>query len=118
MTFEELQEKANRRFGRRLSDREIAEVAIENLNEAEAKADSFETAIEGYREEVRQLRGELSECGRLSTLARAVSTRIEEILSVTANEYEIKINVSHDCIPTIDFTIKGNPIRYEEEDYE
>lgn len=118
MTFEELQEKANRRFGRKLSDREIAEVAIENLNETEKNADALETVIEGYREEVRQLRGELSECGQLSTLARAVSTRIEEILSVTANEYEIKINVSHDCIPTIDFAIKGNPIRYEEEDYE
>ena len=60
MTFEELQEKANRRFGRRLSDREIAEVAIENLNETEKEADDMSEQLESARREVSELRKSLS----------------------------------------------------------
>ena len=117
MTFEELQEKANRRFGRRLSDREIAEVAIENLNEAEAKADSFEDAIEGYREEIRQLRGELSDCGRLSDLGKNVSERINEILDIGSDACTISV-VKNEKGVFMDFAVYGNPIQLNEDDYE
>lgn len=119
MTFEELQEKANRRFGRKLTDREIAEIAIEQLNEANEQREVLEEECDSYNKTLSELKGELAEKGRLSELARTLSARIDEILSVPAFEYEIKIAISKDCVPTMDFAIKGNPIRFDgEDDYE
>ena len=122
MTFEELQEKANRRFGRKLSDREIAEVAIENFNEAEAQVESFVTEIEGYREEIHQLRGELSELKAnnrwaegLSDFERKVSERIHEVLSVPCNRCMVTFVKRTDGVPTMDIIIEGHPIGENDE---
>lgn len=106
LTFEEYREKANRRFGRKLSDREIAEVAIGQLN------DSVEVEML-QSEEIDELRERITELRVIQppepSAERTVSDRICEILSTECDRCDIEIMKVEDGI-YMDYKVYGNPL--------
>lgn len=106
LTFEEYREKVNRRFGRKLSDREIAEVAIGQLN------DSVENEML-QSEEIDELRERITELMVIQppvpSAERTVSDRICEILSTECDRCDIEIMKVEDGI-YMDYKVYGNPL--------
>lgn len=117
MTFEEFKEKVNRRFGRKLSDREIAEVAIESLNDAVENEANLSEEIEGLEQQVSELRASQPQM-QYSPDERRVSDRICEILSTECDGCNIEIMKTADGI-FMDYKVYGNPlIKFPNEDEE
>ena len=109
MTFDEFKEKVNRRFGRKLSDREIAEVAIESLNNSVKHEMELNEEIEDLGKQLSELRANQPRISGMSDLERTVSERICEILSLESNTCDIEITKDCDGI-YMDFKVYGHPL--------
>ncbi len=109
MTFEDLKEKANRQFGRRLSDREIAEVAIEQLNDRIEEVEALARDNEEYASDLSELTNNYRQFETMSDLERKVSDRICEVLSISSEAVEIYIIKNKDGV-MMDFNVMGHPI--------
>ena len=109
MTFEELREKANRRFGRKLSDREIAEVAIEQLNDANESEESLIEQNESLTQQLSELRAAMPRANAMTGIEATVAERICEVLSLDCDWCEIEVTKSSDGI-FMDFKVKGHPL--------
>lgn len=118
MTFEEFKEKVNRRFGRKLSDREIAEVAIESLNNSVKHEMELNEEIEDLDQQVSELKAAMPRANAMTGIEATVSERICEILSLESNACDIQITKDCDGI-YMDFKVYGHPIvRCPDEDEE
>lgn len=102
MTFEEFKEKAENRFGRDLSDKEIAEIALDSLNNANEEADDMSEQLESARREVSELRKSLS-----TQIPTAMLKQCDEILSIPAESHCITLNFSYDRVPSMDYSVDG-----------
>ncbi len=109
MTFEELREKANRRFGRKLSDREIAEVAIESLNNANESEEALIEQNESLEQQLSELRAAMPRANAMTGIEATVSERVCEVLSLESNACDIQITKDCDGI-YMDFKVYGHPI--------
>lgn len=109
MNFEEFKEKANRRFGRKLSDREIAEAAIESMNNSVEHEMELNEEIENLGKQLYELKANQPRINGMSDLERTVSERICEILSLESNACDIQITKDCDGI-YMDFKVYGHPI--------
>lgn len=109
MTFEEFKEKVNRRFGRKLSDREIAEVAIESLNDAVENEANLSEEIEDLEQQLSELKANQPRINGMSELEWKVSERVCEILSLESNACDIQITKDCDGI-YMDFKVYGHPL--------
>jgi hypothetical protein len=102
MTFEEFKEKAENRFGRELSDKEIAEIALDSLNNANEETESLSEQLESAEREVSELRKSLS-----TQIPSAMLKQCDEILSIPAESHCITLNFSYDRLPTLDYSVDG-----------
>ena len=118
MTFEELKAKAEGIFGRSLSDKEVAEVAINRLSELDDDNLELHDTIDGLREDIANLRQELSEQVHYDGVVKLVADKLQEIVSTKAKAYTIKIKLDKVCVPTIDYLVEDEPLMMEEEEYE
>ena len=118
MTFEELKAKAEGIFGRSLSDKEVAEVAINRLSELDDDNLELHDTIDGLREDITNLRQELSEQKQYDGVVKLVADKLQEIVSTKARAYTIKIKLDKVCVPTIDYLVEDEPMMMEEEEYE
>ena len=108
MTFEEFKEKAENRFGRDLSDKEIAEIVLDSLNNANEEADDMSEQLESARREVGELRKSLS-----TQIPSAMLKQCDEILSIPAESHCITLNFGYDRVPSMDYSVDG--IMFNEE---
>ena len=116
-TFDTMKEKVNRRFGRKLSDREIAEVAIEQLNDSIECEMSLNNEIEDLERQISDLRASQPQM-QYPPDERRVSDKICEILSTECDGCNIEIMKTADGI-FMDYKVYGNPlIRFPNEDEE
>ena len=118
MTFEELKAKAEGIFGRTLSDKEVAEVAINRLSELDDDNLELHDTIDGLHEDIASLRQELSEQKQYDGVVKLVADKLQEIVSTKAKAYTIKIKLDKVCVPTIDYLVEDEPLMMEEEEYE
>ena len=118
MTFEELKAKAEGIFGRSLSDKEVAEVAINRLSELDDDNLELHDTIDGLREDITNLRQELSEQKQYDGVVKLVADKLQEIVSTKAKAYTIKIKLDKVCVPTIDYLVEDEPLMMEEEEYD
>lgn len=109
MTFEELREKANRRFGRKLSDREIAEVAIEQLNDANESEEALIERNESLEQQLSELKAAMPRANAMTGIEATVAERVCEILSLESNTCDIEITKDCDGI-YMDFKVYGHPL--------
>lgn len=116
--FEELKAKAEGIFGRTLSDKEVAEVAINRLSELDDDNLELHDTIDGLREDIANLRQELSEQVQYDGVVKLVAGKLQEIVSTKAKAYTIKIKLDKVCVPTIDYLVEDEPLMMEEEEYE
>jgi len=118
MTFEELKAKAEGIFGRSLSDKEVAEVAINHLSECKDDIEELENELDEKTDDIVQLRKELSEQKQYDGVVKLVADKLQEIISTKAKAYKIRINLDKVCVPTIDYLVEDEPLMMEEEEYE
>lgn len=118
MTFEELKAKAEGIFGRSLSDKEVAEVAINRLSELDDDNLELHDTIDGLHEDIANMRQELSEQVQYDGVVKLVADKLQTIVSTKAKAYTIKINLDKVCVPTITYLVEDEPLMMEEEDYE
>ena len=109
MNFEEFKEKVNRRFGRKLSDREIAEVAIESLNDAVENEANLSEEIEGLEQQLSELKAAMPRASAMTGIEATVAERVCEILSLESNACDIQITKDCDGI-YMDFKVYGHPL--------
>ena len=109
MNFEEFKEKVNRRFGRKLSDREIAEVAIESMNNSVEHEMELNEEIEDLEQQLSELKANQPRINGMSELEWKVSERVCEILSLESNACDIQITKDCDGI-YMDFKVYGHPL--------
>ena len=109
MTFEEFKEKVNRRFGRKLSDREIAEVAIESLNDAVENEANLSEEIEGLEQQLSELKAAMPRASAMTGIEATVAERVCEILSLESNTCDIEITKDCDGI-YMDFKVYVHPL--------
>ena len=109
MTFEELREKANRRFGRKLSDREIAEVAIESLNNANESEEALIEQNESLEQQLSELKTAMPRATAMTGIEATVAERVCEVLSLESNTCGIEITKDCDGI-YMDFKVYGHPL--------
>lgn len=117
MTFEEAKERYESVFGRTLSDKEVAEVAINNLSECEEGVSDLEDEVVRLNGDVVRLRRELSEQMVYDEPVRLVADKLQNIVSTKAKEYIFEIKLTKDKAPTINYYVGDEPLIYEE-DYE
>lgn len=109
MTFEELRDKANRRFGRKLSDREIAEVAIEQLNDANESEEALIERNESLEQQLSELKAAMPRASAMTGIEATVAERVCEVLSLESNTCDIEITKDCDGI-YMDFKVYGHPL--------
>ena len=109
MTFEELREKANRRFGRKLSDREIAEVAIEQLNDANESEEALTERNESLEQQLSELKAAMPRASAMTGIEATVAERVCEVLSLDCEWSEIVVMKNSDGI-FMDFKVEGHPL--------
>ena len=109
MTFEEFKEKVNRRFGRKLSDREIAEVAIESLNNSVKHEMELNEEIEDLNQQLSELKAAMPRASAMTGIEATVAERVCEVLSLESNTCDIEITKDCDGI-YMDFKVYGHPL--------
>ena len=109
MTFEEFKEKVNRRFGRKLSDREIAEVAIESLNNSVKHEMELNEEIEDLNQQLSELKTAVRRTSAMTGIEATVAERVCEVLSLESNTCDIEITKDCDGI-YMDFKVYGHPL--------
>lgn len=114
MTFEEAKERYENVFGRKLSDREVAEIALNALSESEQGAVQLKQGVVQLKEEIVHLKDELSASTMLEEPVRLVAMKIQNIVSTKANKYTIRVIFSNTCIPTVDYCVEGEPVTDED----
>lgn len=98
MTFEELKEKAEKRFERELADKEIAEIAIEQLDVAVENEMAQNESINEMYKELSELKANKRYADGMTDLERTVSERICEILSVPCDVCEVSVVKDRDGV--------------------
>lgn len=109
MTFDEFKEKVNRRFGRKLSDREIAEVAIESLNNSVKHEMELNEEIEDLDQQVSELKAAMPRANAMTGIEGTVAERVCEILSLDCEWSEIVVMKNSDGI-FMDFKVEGHQL--------
>ena len=109
MTFDEFKEKVNRRFGRKLSDREIAEVAIEQLNDANESEEALIERNESLEQQLSELKAAMPRASAMTGIEATVAERVCEVLSLESNTCDIEITKDCDGI-YMDFKVYGHPL--------
>ena len=109
MDFEEFKEKVNRRFGRKLSDREIAEVAIEQLNDANESEEALIERSESLEQQLSELKAAMPRASAMTGIEATVAERVCEVLSLESNTCDIEITKDCDGI-YMDFKVYGHPL--------
>ena len=110
LTYERLKEKAENRFQRKLSDKEIAEIAIEQLNDSVEHEMDLEESLSACEEDLSELKANNRWIEGLSDFERTVSERIHEVLSVPCNRCMVTFVKRADGVPTMDIIIEGHPL--------
>lgn len=118
MTFEELKAKAEGIFGRSLSDKEVAEVAINRLSELDDDNSELNEVIDDLHDDIATLRQELSKQVQYAGVVKLVADKLQEIISTKAKAYTIRIKLDKTCVPTIDYYVEDEPMMMEEEEYD
>jgi seryl-tRNA synthetase len=109
MDFEEFKEKVNRRFGRKLSDREIAEVAIESMNNANEAEEALFERNESLEQQLSELKAAMPRASAMTGIEATVAERVCEVLSLESNTCDIEITKDCDGI-YMDFKVYGHPL--------
>lgn len=109
MDFEEFKEKVNRRFGRKLSDREIAEVAIESMNNSVEHEMELNEEIEDLNQQLSELKAAMPRARAMTGIEATVAERVCEVLSLESNTCDIEITKDCDGI-FMDFKVYGHPL--------
>ena len=116
MTFEEAKEKYEKRFNRKLSDKEVAEIALNRMSECETENYDLNDQLTGVEAEVSELKKELEE-GITNEAVRMVAVRMEEIMLGKADSYEFFVRIGKIEAPSISYTVKNESITEGEDDY-
>ena len=109
MTFDEFKEKVNRRFGRKLSDREIAEVAIESLNNANESEEALIEQNESLEQQLSELKAAMPRANAMTGIEATVAERVCEVLSLDCEWSEIVVMKNSDGI-FMDFKVEGHQL--------
>lgn len=117
MTFEEAKERYENVFGRKLSDREVAEIALNALSESEQGAVQLKQGVVQLKEEIVHLKDELSASTMLEEPVRLVAMKIQNILSTKAHKYTIRIIFDKICVPSVDYYVEGEPVTDEDGEF-
>lgn len=102
MTFDEVKKSWSERFGRTLTDKEIAEIALNQLSDSETERQSLYKDYEEAQKEIHVLRSNLSE-----RIPASMLKQCDEILSVPAERHCITLNFGCDRIPSLDYSVDG-----------
>ena len=117
MTFEEAKEKYEARFNRKLSDKEVAEIALNRMSECEEENFSLNDQITGIEAQVSELKKELEE-GITNEAVRIVAVRMEEIMSGKADSYKFFVRISKHEAPSLSYTVENESITEGEDEYD
>lgn len=110
LTYEELKERSEQRFQRTLSDKEIAEIAIEQLNDSVEHEMDLEEQLSASEEDLSDYKASYRWIEGLSDFERKVSERIHEVLSVPCSRCMVTFTKREDSVPTMDIIIEGHPL--------
>lgn len=113
MNFDEYKKKCETLFDRKLTDREVAECAINYASQLSDANDDYEEQIFNLKGDLNSIRQDLSESVALNPTTQVIARRIDELLSVPHRECVITVRMNEDEIPTISFTINGCPLEVE-----
>lgn len=107
MTFEEYKERCEEHFGRSLSDKEVAEIAVNALSEWSEAAEGLKENLKIARAQNEQLRNELAYTGENKELKK-VASKMAEILDIPATHHEIELRFLGGKLMTLLYKTAGS----------
>lgn len=116
--FDKYKAKAEGVFGRSLSDKEVAEAALDQLSAYTHENEKLKDYTCDLKADIDNLRQELSEQVHYDGVVKLVANKLQEIVSTKAKAYTIKIILNNTRVPTINYFVEGEPLMMEEEEYE
>ena len=117
MTFEEAKKKYEERFDRKLSDKEVAEIALNKVQELESENEDNEECITNLEEQLSDLKREMEDEIQNESV-RMVAYRMEEIMDRDAKSYDFHVYFRKDEATIMDYTVEEELFADDEEEYE
>lgn len=117
MTYEEIKRQYEKRFERKLSDRDVAEIALNRVQELESDNETYEERITDLEEQLSDLKREMEDEIQNESV-RMVAYRMEEIMDRNAKSYDFHVYFKEDEPTIMDYTVEEELFTEEEEDYE
>ena len=117
MTFEEAKKKYEERFDRKLSDKEVAEIALNKVQELESENEDNEECITNLEEQLSDLKREMEDEIQNESV-RMVAYRMEEIMDRDAKSYDFHVYFRKDESTIMDYTVEEELFAEDEEEYE
>ena len=115
MTFEEAKKKYEERFDRKLSDKDIAEIALNHVQELESENEDNEERITNLEEQLSDLKREMEDEIQNESV-RMVAYRMEEIMDRDAKSYDFHVYFRKDEPTIMDYTVEEELFAEEDED--
>lgn len=115
MTFEEAKKKYEDRFDRKLSDRDVAEIALNRVQELEDDNEALEDRIESLEKQLSELKREMEDEIQNESV-RMVAYRMEEIMDRNAKSYDFHVYFRKDEPTIMDYTVEEELFAEEDED--
>ena len=115
MTFEEAKKKYEERFDRKLSDKEVAEIALNKVQELESENEDNEERITNLEEQLSDLKREMEDEIQNESV-RMVAYRMEEIMDRDAKSYDFHVYFRKDEPTIMDYTVEEELFAEEDED--
>lgn len=116
--FNEYKVKAEGVFGRSLSDKEVAEAALDQLSAYTHENEKLKDYICNLKADIDNLKQELSEQVQYAGVVKLVADKLQTIISTKARAYTIRIKLDKTCVPTVDYYVEDEPMMMEEEEYD
>lgn len=113
MTFEEYKERCEEHFGRSLSDKEVAEVAVNALSEWSEVAEGLKENLKTARTQNEQLRNELAYTGENEAIKETAS-KLTEILDIPGDSHEFQLRFYKGKLVNFMYKVAGSMEFYDE----
>lgn len=115
MTFEEARIKYENRFNRKLSDKDIAEIALNHVQELEDDSEALQDRVESLEKQLSELKREMEDEIQNESV-RMVAYRMEEIMDRDAKSYDFHVYFRKDEATIMDYTVEEELFAEEDED--
>lgn len=115
MTYEEIKRQYEKRFERKLSDQDVAEIALNRVQELESGNETYEERITDLEEQLSDLKKEMEDEIQNESV-RMVAYRMEEIMDKNAKSYDFHVYFREGEKTIMDYTVEEELFVEEDED--